>query len=256
MLRWLFAWSACCGAGCGGVSRSEQAAAEETPPRDCQGEACAGRPCVGESDCPSASLHYKSCLPSACALDSICHYAPITAGLGAPILTCSCDGRIEHTRIGAGSPPAVFAYRFPSELTYVCDCAPGEVCARSVCATAACDPTLDEAPTLSASAVGADLPWSDGVEVIAFDPTRQGEAANERLIVGRGTLSSGAFAFAVAGVGVRPTLLVDENVDGACNAGEIVLPYATDFQPKQGWIRWIAVADEPSFPCEDRLPSR
>src|SRR5687767_8450230 len=111
VLRWLL-WGACSAAGvggCGGRSRDE-GAASEPPPTSCEGEDCAGLPCTRELDCPDGSLFYKACLPSACGQESVCHYAQVTAGIGARTLTCGCDGKVALQTVGTGSPPAVFAH--------------------------------------------------------------------------------------------------------------------------------------------------
>ena len=69
-------------------------------------------------------------------------------------------------------------------------------------------------------------------------------------------MTNGAFSFGLSPVDARPTLLVDENADGACNAGELVLRYFMDLRATDGQILWSVLADEPPMPCEDRLPVR
>lgn len=256
MVRWVLLWGAGLAAamgGCGGKSRDE-GMASDTVPTSCQGSECAGLPCVSEQDCPDGSLHYEACLPRACGLENVCHYAQITAGIGSETLICGCDGKVAYQRVGNGSPPAVFAYAF-RELKNLCYCASDEVCERSVCADAACDATLREEPPVFTSLVGGSgLSWPDGVQVVVFDAARESGPAGDKLIVGAGAMSNGTFAFAISPVLVRPTLLVDENADAACNAGEVVLRYYLDFRPSDGQIIWMALADEPPLPCEERLP--
>ena len=255
MVRWVLLWGACSAAamaGCGGKSRNEGMASDAAR-NSCRGEACAGLPCVGEQDCPDGSLHYEACLPGACGLESVCHYAQITAGIGAETLICGCDGKVAFERVGNGSPPAVFAYEF-REVRHLCECGSDEVCERSVCAGASCDATLSEPPVITSFVGGSGLPWPNGVQVVVFDAARQSGPAGDRLIVGAGAMSNGTFAFAISPVVARPTLLVDENADAACNAGEVVLRYFLEFRPSDGQIVWVALADEPPVPCEERLP--
>jgi hypothetical protein len=183
----------------------------------------------------------------------VCHYAQITAGIGAQTLFCGCDGKVALQNVGTGSPPAVFAYQFPGELLYLCDCAPEQVCDRPVCADAACDATLEAPPAFTAFVRGDGLPWPDGVPAVAFD-RYQRTPDNNRFIIGSGVMSNGILAFALSTIVVSPTLLVDENADGACNTGEVVLPYLLDLRASHGQIFWLVLADEPPLPCQDRLP--
>lgn len=244
--------------GCGGISRSDGSvgagAGSESPPKDCVEEGCAGLPCEVSADCPDGSLHYKACLPNACGLPSVCNYASITAGTGAKALTCSCEGQVESGPHGIGSPPSVFAYPFAPEYQYLCECAGEEICERSVCVGARCDPNLAEAPGLSAFVAGAGLALEDGLSLIAFDAyavTPEG-----RLVIGRGIVSRGAIEFPLATTDARLTLLLDANGDGACNPGERLLPYFRELVPLEGLLRFVPVSDQEPLPCEARLPAR
>jgi hypothetical protein len=255
--RWVLLWgiaSAAAVGACGGKSRNE-AAPSEAPTTGCEDEDCSGLPCTSDLDCPDGSSHYEACLPSACGLASVCHYAMITAGVGVRTLTCGCDGKVTLQTLGTGSPPAVFAYDFPG-LTDLCDCVPDEICERSRCVGASCDATLSGAPELTSLVRGLHFPWVEGALVVAFDVSRFGETPNSRLIIGSGAMTNGGFSFGLSRVDARPTLLVDENADGACNAGELVLRYFMDLRATEGQILWSVPADEPPIPCEDRLPVR
>jgi hypothetical protein len=224
----------------------------------CSGDECAGMPCAATADCPTEALHHQTCLPTSCGGPPECRYEGISAGYAPEMLVCSCEGALEVVRHGAGARPTVFAHNYsPSELT-LCTCYEGgeEACERSSCLGASCDAELEAPPRMTTRVLGTGLGHHGGSSLILFDAGTYVDVPEDRLILATAAIAGDAIAFTVAELQSRPTFLVDENADGACNLGEQVLRYARDFRPTEALVLLTLLPEAETIPCEERLPAR